>query len=227
MQQTLIIFQGHRTIYLSGNPDETIDHALKAPPSPHPPRRMVITVAIPQTHVLNTASLTLVTPNQPSSSTTIATVGHPLMMTLRISHTRRWAPLASVVSAANVSTPQDPIDFVYTIDANPETWLLAGQRRAHFFAKEDEELEWPVMLVPLRQGHALLPNIEIRPRIKPRDESQTKANTELEVLNCETDYLSYGESIVVVPDVRSSTVGVGDMSLGSPRSVVWLESVGQ
>lgn len=149
-------------------------------------------------------------------------------MTLRISHTRRWASTASLVSAANLSAPEDAMDFVYTMDAHPDTWLLAGQRRAHFSAKEDEQLEWPIILVPLKQGHALLPNIEIRAKPKPKeDPPQPKPSTEPEVLNCETDYLSYGESVVVVPDVRSSTVGVGNMGLGSPRSVVWLDSTGQ
>ena len=47
-----------------------------------------------------------------------------------------------------------------------------------------------------------------------------------EILNCETDNLSFGDAVMVVQDVRSSTVGVGDMGAGSARSVVWLESSG-
>jgi hypothetical protein len=74
----------------------------------------------------------------------------------------------------------------------------------------------------------LLPNVDIRAKIKPKEEEKSKSSTtEAEILNCETDYLSYGESIMVVPDVRSSTVGIGDMGVGSPRSVMWLESSGQ
>jgi len=82
------------------------------------------------------------------------------------------------------------------------------------------------MLIPLKAGNALLPSLDIRPRIKPKEKDEGKASEE-EIFNCETDYLSYGESIMVVPDVSSSTVGISDMSLGSPRSVVWLEGVGQ
>jgi hypothetical protein len=150
------------------------------------------------------------------------------MTTLRISHTRRWASPSSLLSAANLTDVSEPIDFVYTIDANPEVWLVAGQRRAHFTAGEDEEHEWPIMLIPLKPGNTLLPNVDIRAKIKPKEEDKGKSDiTETEILNCETDYLSYGESVVVVPDVRSSTVGIGDMSVGSPRSVVWLESSGQ
>lgn len=82
------------------------------------------------------------------------------------------------------------------------------------------------MLMPLRPGNALLPSVEIRAKIKQKDGNQNSA-TEAAVLNCETDYLSYGESVTVVPDVRSSTMGIGDMAVGSPKSVVWLESTGQ
>lgn len=82
------------------------------------------------------------------------------------------------------------------------------------------------MLIPLKAGNTLLPSVDIRARIKPKEQEDGKSSEE-ENLNCETDYLSYGESVMVVPDVRSSTVGIGEMSLGSPRSVVFLEGVGQ
>jgi hypothetical protein len=51
--------------------------------------------------------------------------------------------------------------------------------------------------------------------------SKGKEETEL---NCETDCLSYGETITIVPDVRRTTVGIGDMSKGREGSVIWLES---
>ncbi|KAJ4362107.1 hypothetical protein N0V95_001564 [Ascochyta clinopodiicola] len=194
-----------------------------APPSPHPPRRMVITVSIPQTHILHTMSLNL---TSPSYSPNITIVGHPLHATLRISHTRRWASSASLIAAANLGSAADPIEFVYTLDAAPDQWLVAGQRRALFTSAEDEVKEFAIMLIPLKAGNALLPSVDIRARIKPKEKDDAKSSEE-EILSCETDYLSYGESVMVVPDVKSSTVGVGDMSLGSPRSVVWLEGVGQ
>lgn len=141
--------------------------------------------------------------------------------TLQISHTRKWSSPSSLVKAANIGSSSDAIDFTYTLEANPETWLIAGPRRAHFSAKEDEVLEWQVLLVPLKPGVVLLPSVEVRARIKVRDDGK-----EAEPLNCETDYLDYGETVLIVPDVRSSTVGIGDMSLGSAKSVVWLESAG-
>ncbi|KAI8943647.1 hypothetical protein NX059_001632 [Plenodomus lindquistii] len=218
----------HKTILLPKASITDQNSPSTAPPSPHPPRRMIIMVSIPQTHILHTASLNFSPTSMASQIPSIATVGQPITTTLRISHTRRWTSPTNLISAANLTSPSDPIDFVYTIEAHPETWLIAGQRRAHFTASEDEKLEWPIMLIPLKPGSTLLPNVEIRARIKPKEEAKdAAAGVEEQILTCETDYLSHGESIMVVPDLRSSTVGVADMSLGSPKSVVWLESRGQ
>lgn len=64
----------------------------------------------------------------------------------------------------------------------------------------------------------LLPNVDIRKRQgKEKDETE---------MTCEIDYLSYGETVMVVPDVRSSTVGIGDMSKGREGGMAWLESAG-
>ncbi|KZM24588.1 hypothetical protein ST47_g4319 [Ascochyta rabiei] len=212
----------HKTVHLPKTNSPT-SPPTSAPLSPHPPRRMVITVSIPQTHILHTTSLNL---TSPSYSPNITIVGHPLHATLRISHTRRWASYASLIAAANLDSAVDPIEFVYTLDVAPDQWLVAGQRRALFTAVEDEVKEFAIMLIPLKAGNVLLPSVDIRARIKPKEKDDGKGGEE-EILSCETDYLSYGESVMVVPDVKSSTVGVGDMSLGSPRSVVWLEGVGQ
>jgi hypothetical protein len=160
------------------------------------------------------------------------------MATLRISHSRRWATPQSLMSAAHLASESDPIEFIYTLEASPETWLIAGQRRAHFSAAEDEQHEFNIMLIPLKPGAALVPNVDIRARIKPVDDERRQSTAgvpaaanapaaDTEPLSCETDYRSYGETVMVVPDVRSSTVGIGDMSLGSPKSVVWMESVAQ
>jgi hypothetical protein len=64
----------------------------------------------------------------------------------------------------------------------------------------------------------LLPNVDIRMR-----PDKTKEDAEV---NCEIDYLSYGETVLVVPDVKRSTVGIGDMHTGRETNVVWLESAG-
>ncbi|KAF3000895.1 hypothetical protein E8E13_008046 [Curvularia kusanoi] len=151
---------------------------FSVPPSPHPSRRMVITVSIPQTHILHTASLTLPSlTSTPTSTTPIATIGHPLPATLRITHTRHWASPTSLLSAANIPTPTSPIDFTYTLDAPADQWLIAGQRRALFSSVEDEVKEFEIMLIPLKAGTALLPSVDIRARIKPKEKEEGKTST--------------------------------------------------
>jgi hypothetical protein len=167
---------------------------------------MTITVAIPQTHILHTASLKPVLQSTP----TIATAGQPLQATLRVSHTRRWA--------SSPTSPSEPIEFIYTLEGSPDTWLIAGQRRGHFSAHEDEVHEWPILLIPLKPGVTLLPNVDIR--MQP---NKIKEDTDV---NCEIDYLSYGETVMVVSDIKRSTVGIGDMTKGRETSVTWLESAG-
>ncbi|KAH7117939.1 TMEM1 family protein-like protein [Dendryphion nanum] len=210
----------HRHVLLPITPEA--DSELAAPPSPREPRRIIITVSIPQTHIVNTAALVPQSPEQSSPySASIAVAGQPFVTQLRIKHTRKWGSPSSLISIANLASQDDPIEFVYAIEANPEVWLVAGQRRAHFTAKEGDLFTAPIMLVPLKTGNILMPNVEIRPKIAPRADPKDEPD---EPLSCETDYLNYGECVMVVPDVQTSTVGIGD--LGSPKSTVWLESEG-
>ncbi|KAF2640852.1 TMEM1 family protein-like protein [Massarina eburnea CBS 473.64] len=221
--------QENRTILLPKNGESDSPLPNTAPPSPSPHRRMIITVMIPQTHILHTASMIF-----PSSSVSrgsvIAVVGQPLIARLRIKHTRRWASPTSLVSAANLTTPTEAMDFVYSLEAHADTWLIAGQRRAHFSVQEDEESTFEVLLVPLRVGAALLPSVDIRARVKSTEEKQKSGGSgggdggdgEDDQLNCETDYLGAAEVVMVVPDVRSSTVGVGEM--GRVGSAMWLKA---
>jgi hypothetical protein len=144
------------------------------------------------------------------------------------------------MAPANIPSPSAAIDFIYTIEANPDVWLVAGQRRAQFSATENEVYKAEIVLVPLRSGLALLPGVDVKAKIMPRKDKEREGEGKGggnergngdggEELNCETDLLSYGECVMVVPDVRSSTIGIGDMGvgLGPGRSTVWLESVGR
>jgi hypothetical protein len=124
------------------------------------------------------------------------------------------------------------MDFIFTLDAPADTWLIGGQRRAAFSAREGEERCFGVVLVPLRTGVLGVPGVDVRARVRPKEQGEDgKVGTgEEEVLSCETDFLGYGEVVTVVPDLRRGTVGVGEMGgAGGMRGggeVVWLEGVG-
>ncbi|TLD31774.1 TMEM1 family protein-like protein [Venturia nashicola] len=154
---------------------------------------ITIAVPLPRLHILHAVSLSL-----PTSSTHLFSTGSLIPATVTISHTRQWdTPFSS-----------EPLKFTYDIDAPVDTWLIGGQRRTKFVAKEDEVLTWTIMLMPLKSGRLLLPSMEVRLVDK------TAANW-----TCETDYRSSAKTVVVIADVGTTTVGLSDGS-GSSDAIL-------
>lgn len=72
--------------------------------------------------------------------------------------------------------------------------------------------------MPLKAGNLLLPNVEVKQYIPPHQQHV------IEIISSETDYRSNGESVLVLPDVRSTTVRIdsafgGEEGFRSPASV--------
>ena len=190
-----------------------------------PPRTIIIAVDVPTLHILHTASLHLLDlpPHPP-----LAAVGQALRAELRIRHTRRWDRLHTLASAAGLAHDSDPVDFVYDVHANPDVWLVGGERRAQFAAREDEVATFALMLVPLVPGRHVLPRVEIRPRGGGRVQQQQRQHgKEGMTVSCETDYKSQAETVMVIANVKGTTVdmhvagqaGSGAVLVGSePRS---------
>lgn len=166
----------------------TLPSSTKDSPS-HLYQTITIAVPLPRLHILHTVSLSL-----PTSSTHLFSTGSLIPATVTISHTRQWdTPFSS-----------DPLEFTYDIDAPVDTWLIGGQRRTKFVAKEDEVLTWTIMLMPLKSGRLLLPSMEARLI------DRTAANW-----TCETDYRSSAKTVIVIGDVSTTTIGLSDGSGGS------------
>ncbi|OJD31917.1 tmem1 family protein [Diplodia corticola] len=208
-------------------------------------RRITITVAVPRVQILNIAHLDLTTPvPSPAFTPPIAPLGVPLTASLRIKHTRKWDEAAALAKAANLAAPDDPVCFVYEIDADPNVWLLGGARRVQFEAREGEIKKFPLTLVPLREGYPRwLPSVSIRavPRedktatssgIVSREASRDRAGGDQQLITCEMDLISQHACVQVVPDWKSVTVGVGVFSGGesgdkSASEAVLLEAGGR
>lgn len=91
---------------------------------------LTVPVEIPQMQVVHTAHLRLVNAlaeNQAESS--LVPISHAVPAELKIKHTRRWGTPAKFQDA------NEALDFCYEIQASPELWLVAGQRKAHFSAR--------------------------------------------------------------------------------------------
>ena len=149
-------------------------------------------------HVVNTARLVL---GQRDAVETFA-VGEAIPAELTIAPTCNWAR----DSATNLRS----LTFCYELDASPDTWVIGGQRRTAFTASDGEEKAFTILLLPQRPGHLMYPSIDIRLMKSANVESeQPSQETAFEPdIHCEVDYKSQGMSVLVVPAIASTTVGV-------------------
>lgn len=186
----------------------------------------MIPVDIPEIQVVHTAELQL----QPAldvsaDGSSHAAVGQMITAELTLRHTRRWC------TPANQEHAGQPLECSYELHANPELWLLGGRRRGNFLAQDGEVTKFTVLLLPQKPGHLLLPGLEIRtftpshlqppPESARTDSSATPAGpVQRNPIPCEVDYRNHGETILVLPDLRKTTVSLS--ASGSPGGASWL-----
>lgn len=183
----------------------TTHSTLPLPPTPQKSHTLTIPVEIPTISILHTATLTL-------PSTHPVHLNTPLPAELRISHTRAWG---------TDPAPNAPLDFVYEVSAPADTWLIGGQRRAHFSLREGEETTFPLLLLPQRTGHLLYPGVEVWhvPARREGDEKGDGSAGEGEALSCETDYKSQAKSTQVIAGLSRTTVVVDH---DAPEKGAWV-----
>jgi hypothetical protein len=179
-----------------GDDDSAISETLS--------HRIIMNVPLPRLHILQTVSITL-----PRSESKIYSTGSLIPATVIIKHTRRWDTPDHLKTIS--LTPDAPLEFVFEIDAPSDAWIIGGQRRTKFTAKEDEIKSWTFMIMPLRIGRLLLPTVDIR--------ALGKGTV---IVSCETDLRSLGDTAVVVADLESTTVGLTENSNGG--DAILLES---
>ena len=93
-------------------------------------RHIIIPVDVPGMHIVHSASLS--PPKKPSRSYEklgVLAIGEAIPLELILKHSRRWS-----ASQASERGKETPLGFYYEIEANPDTWLVAGQRRGFFSA---------------------------------------------------------------------------------------------
>ena len=190
--------------------------AIDIPISTLTAHTLTIPVEIPTLSVLHTASLDI-------RCTEPTAVNTALPAEVRIRHSRIWGPHADRC---------DPLDFIYEVSAPPDIWLIGGQRRAQFSANEDEEVTFPLLLLPQRTGHLLYPSVEIRhsPQRLQADEDGSGgrlSETAEETLSCETDYKSQAKTILVVDGLQRTTVVVDHEAAGNGAWVLETKKWGE
>ncbi|OKL63792.1 hypothetical protein UA08_00755 [Talaromyces atroroseus] len=196
-------------------------------------RHIVISVEVPEIQVVHTAELRLFTDSEATTTITPhAAVGHMVPAELTLRHTRRWCSQQS-----EKQDSFEHLEFSYEMHVNQDLWLLGGRRRGHFTAQEGEVKKFAVMLLPQKSGHLLLPTIEIKTFVvggtTPATASATNTPTPTPTTNNmpsiiavspaattapwtqqrrqipnEVDYKNHGETLLVLPDLRKTTVSL-------------------
>ncbi|KAJ5806435.1 uncharacterized protein N7503_004037 [Penicillium pulvis] len=199
---------------------------IRLPSQPTIPTRcIIIPVEIPEIQVVHTAELQLQPGLDVSSGSSHAAVGQMIPAELTLRHTRRWC------SPTNQENAGQPLECSYEIHANPELWLLGGRRRGNFLAREGETTRFTILLLPQKPGHLLLPGLEIRtfapsqlPTPSPAKTDSTTGTpggpNQRHPIPCEVDYRNHGETVLVLPDLRKTTVSLS--ASGSPGGASWL-----
>ncbi|MCJ1477365.1 hypothetical protein MMC13_006036 [Lambiella insularis] len=185
-----------------------------------PVRSITIPVDVPQTQIVHTARLRfLPPPSKERNQDNAIAVGDVVPAELILKYTRKWD-----TQRPGSDDGRDMTEFSYELDASSDTWLLGGRRRAQFVAKEHEVLTFPILLIPQRPGHLMYPSIDIK------HVEEDAVNTPIARspqfggldarLSCEVEYRNHGESVLVVPNLSSTTVSL-DGEAGN-RGGAWL-----
>lgn len=93
-------------------------------------RHIIIPVDVPGMHIIHSACLSLSKkPSRSNEKLGVLAIGEAIPLELTLKHSRRWSAIRALEGGKEI-----PLGFYYEIEANPDTWLVAGQRRAFFSA---------------------------------------------------------------------------------------------
>jgi hypothetical protein len=171
-------------------------------------RQISIPIEIPAPRILLTVNLALTSTGDHHLPKAI---GQPLAAMVKVHYTGRW-------EEGSMDMQQDGMEFSYEVIASPETWLVGGRRKGNFNVDVAEQQAFPVLLIPQRAGHLLLPPVEVKWNTPDGDNSRTvppKGQTEFEV-NCK----SHAKSILVIPSLRETTISLDTEGAGGRSLLV-------
>ena len=178
-------------------------------------RHITISVDVPTVDFVHSVSLCLLDKKkQRVDRSQVLSVGRPVKAQVSIRSTDQWSA-ASVLGGSQKSSEADG-NFVVDVQAEPDTWLVGVQRRAHFAARNREEVKFELTLIPLTVGTLLLPHAEIL--IEPDiDAEGSKGQVTQPSVSCETHLESSGDMVRVIRDSRLIGVHVAESASGTTQ----------
>ncbi|KAL8989335.1 MAG: hypothetical protein Q9177_001761, partial [Variospora cf. flavescens] len=167
---------------------------------------LVVPVEIPPMPVIVTARMDILGYTIGSGEAQPAAVNQTLLAEVTMEYSCRWACKSDDILKNDVI-----LDITYEVQASPDVWLLGGQLKARYRAEAWNTHKFPIILLPQRAGRLQYPSIEVQIEyirnagIEPAITNRVPKN----VAASEVDYLNREESILIIPNLRSSTVNLG------------------
>ncbi|KAL8949696.1 MAG: hypothetical protein Q9222_004217 [Ikaeria aurantiellina] len=181
----------HTAIYL---PQQINDQDLQ---------ELIVPVDIPQMPTVVTAWLDLSACQMDGDGAYFTAIDRPLLAEVAFQYSPYWTS-----EAGNTSITDDQLRITYDVQGSSDTWLVGGQRKGQFGAKAGSTSKFPIILLAQKVGHLLYPTIEVRILERSGQEAADKG------IACEVDYINQSDSILVIPDLSSSTVSLAANNAG-------------
>ncbi|KAL8720330.1 MAG: hypothetical protein Q9225_002792 [Loekoesia sp. 1 TL-2023] len=167
---------------------------------------LIVPVGVPRMPLVITGQLDVLGCRTGPGEAQFAGIDQALLAEVFLQYSWDWA------SEPRDFTTPDEFDITYELQASPDIWLIGGQRKAYFSAKNAEARRFPIVLLPQKTGLLQYPSLEVRVT-QPQGNERQSADAETiskEIIASEVDYLNQAESILIIPNLRSSTIRRGE-----------------
>ncbi|KAL9006889.1 MAG: hypothetical protein Q9188_000344 [Gyalolechia gomerana] len=153
---------------------------------------LIVPVEMPPVPIVVTARLEISGSRIGPGEAQFAAVDQALLAEVALQYSRNWD------NGSTGFTIEDELEITYEVQASPDIWLAGNP------------MSFSIILIPQRTGYLQYPSLEVR-MTRPQGskgrfvDSKTAAK---EIITSELDYVNQAESILVIPNLNSSTVSL-------------------
>ncbi|KAL8690870.1 MAG: hypothetical protein Q9218_003784 [Villophora microphyllina] len=171
---------------------------------------LVVPVEIPHVPIVVEARLDIRGCSIRHGDIPVAALDQSLFGEITLRYSQYWA------RKPDQGSSDDSVSITYEMHANSDIWLIGGQRKAQFSVKAEETCRVSIILLPQRIGHLPYPSLEVRVTqgSEGNRETQDMTGTTNHDIACELDYLNQAESILIVPNLSTSTASLDANNAG-------------
>ncbi|GAB7333130.1 hypothetical protein MBLNU13_g04797t3 [Cladosporium sp. NU13] len=172
-----------------------------------------LAVEVPNVDIAFSVSVALLEPGLAGEAgmERVVKLGQPTPAELKISYARGWSTKA-ILGTQQGDQGEKSNDFFLDVQAEPETWVVAGSRRKHFTLPSvstddgaDQVFTFPIVLVPLQLGSHPLPQLDVQ---AAKGDEVGEAGKTPPIATCETFCESAGVVVRVVKGLQRSRIKI-------------------